>query len=37
MHAVPNQQSALMQRVGELTATTDLGRFLIDALRSGGI
>lgn len=25
------------ERVGELTATTDLGRFLIDALRSGGI
>lgn len=29
--------SGVDQRVGELTATTDLGRFLIDALRSGGI
>lgn len=28
---------AVGERVGELTATTDLGRFLIDALRSGGI
>ena len=28
---------AVRARVGELTATTDLGRFLIDALRSGGI
>jgi hypothetical protein len=24
-------------RIGELTATTDLGRFLIDAFRSGGL
>ena len=24
-------------RIGELSATTDLGRFIIDALRSGGL
>ncbi|MGI9529906.1 MAG: hypothetical protein ACR2NG_09350 [Acidimicrobiia bacterium] len=29
--------TAVGERVGELTATTDLGRFLIDAVRSGGI
>lgn len=30
-------RDAVGARVGELTSTSDLGRFLIDALRSGGI
>jgi hypothetical protein len=29
--------SAVQSRVGELTAKSDLGRFLIDAIRSGGL
>ncbi len=29
--------SAVSSRVGELTATTDLGRFLIGSIRSGGL
>jgi len=29
--------SAVQGRVGELTAQSDLGRFLIDAIRSGGL
>lgn len=29
--------SAVQDRVGELTAQSDLGRFLIDAIRSGGL
>lgn len=29
--------SAVLGRVGELTAQSDLGRFLIDAIRSGGL
>jgi hypothetical protein len=30
-------QVAVLQRVDELTASTDLGRFLIDAIRTGGL
>ncbi len=29
--------SAVQARVGELTAESDLGRFLIDAIRAGGL
>lgn len=29
--------SAVQSRVGELTAESDLGRFLIDAIRAGGL
>ncbi len=29
--------SAVQNRVGELTAESDLGRFLIDAIRAGGL
>lgn len=29
--------SAVQSRIGELTATSDLGRFLIDSIRSGGL
>ena len=30
-------QVTILQRVDELTASTDLGRFLIDAIRTGGL
>ena len=30
-------QQAVLQRVDELTATTDLGRFLITSIRTGGL
>jgi hypothetical protein len=30
-------QAAILQRIDELTASTDLGRFLIDAIRTGGL
>jgi hypothetical protein len=30
-------QQAVLQRVGDLTATTDLGRFLITSIRTGGL
>jgi hypothetical protein len=30
-------QVAILQRVDDLTASTDLGRFLIDAIRTGGL
>jgi hypothetical protein len=30
-------QQAVLQQVGDLEATTDLGRFLIDAIRTGGL
>jgi len=30
-------QQAVLQRIDELEASTDLGRFLIDAIRTGGL
>jgi hypothetical protein len=30
-------QQAVLQRVNELSASTDLGRFLITAIRTGGL